>query len=154
MRKVIEWFYGKSERPPEGWLRYLLYKCWFTVRFFSWAMVRSKLDRRRVLREAERVRGWLPLVKLDLGHPVNFHWTDKKLAQRVTDVAVWAARPYDGTARLMPLEEQQRLMGSATPIRVVRDGGRYVVYDGNGRVAALRAVLGDKPLLVEVELLR
>lgn len=153
LRKVIELCYGSAERPPEGWLRYLLYKSWFAVRFFSFAALRSKLHRRRVLREAVRQRVEVPLVRLVYGHPVQFHWSDRKLMKRVRDVAAWSTLPSEGTARCMTVVEQQRVMGSATPIRVVRDGQRYVVYDGNGRVAALRAVFGERPVLVEVEIL-
>ena len=155
MKKLLEYFYGPLERPPEGWIYYIAFKFLYNVLFFSPAMVRAKWEMRRTLATAERTTGWLPLEFLELGHPVKFHPLDTRLARRVADVAVWAAQPYEGTARILSMADQRQLMGSATPIRVTKLGSKkFSVADGNGRTAVLKKVLGTSPLLLEVELLK
>jgi hypothetical protein len=95
---------------------------------------------------------FVPLAAIAPIHPINRPTalaSAEERAARIRPIAdALRAEARIGRDRL------QEVLPSVSAIKIVETGpGRFVSYEGNGRLAALRAVFGEDPrLLVECEL--
>ena len=99
---------------------------------------------------ADKAQALVPLRGL---HPI--HRIDRESAQQATAARAQAllARRDELLARgKLDLAALSEIIPSVSQIKVVRDGARWLAFEGNGRLYAMRQAFGEEcALLVEVE---
>lgn len=125
---VCKWLHVEQE-PPEGWVKYCLYKL-----YFRWRRPLIALQGLRRGPSKLRVIGHvaLRLDSVDYTHPVTNDFTDLKLKKRIAFLQQVGVKDYFNR------KELQELMPSINNIRVIACGSRYKLCDGHGRIYALR----------------
>ena len=79
----------------------------------------------------------VPLSALKPIHPISFSHTQKKVQERAGALKAYVAG--SGLPDRWSFDLLDKIIPSKNGIRVLRDvDGKYVVFDGNGRVEALR----------------
>jgi hypothetical protein len=110
------------------------------------AKVVLDIHRKRSDKRSSRV----PLAQLD---PI--HRIDRESALRTTHERAMALRTHRDallTTKLLDSETLQTIIPSVSQIKVVRDGERWLAFEGNGRLYAMRDVFApEDDMQVEVE---
>lgn len=110
----------------------------------------------KVILDIHRTRTRKDLAFLPLGHLRPIHKLDRPNAIRATEARVEALRPHHerfvGAGRVT-CADLAEVLPSVSWIKTVRENdSSYLVYEGNGRLAALHDVFGiEASLEVEVE---
>lgn len=111
-------------------------------------MAKVVLDIHRKRRDKRVIR--VPLAKLE---PI--HRIDRDNALEATRKRAEALRAHRETllaARLLDAEALQAIIPSVSQIKVVQDGERWLAFEGNGRLYAMREVFSPEDgMQVEVE---
>lgn len=111
-------------------------------------MAKVVLDIHRKRRDKRMTR--VPLAQLE---PI--HRIDRENALRATRERVDALRPHREAllaTKLLDGETLQAIVPSVSSIKVVQDGERWLAFEGNGRLYALRDVFAPEDgMQVEVE---
>lgn len=111
-------------------------------------MAKVVLDIHRKRRDKRTIR--VALARLE---PI--HRIDRENALRATRERVDALRPHREallTTRLLDGTTLQAILPSVSAIKVVQDDGRWLAFEGNGRLYAMREVFSsDDDMQVEVE---
>jgi hypothetical protein len=137
LRKFVSYLLGKTEEVQELDLKDLL-------------MAKVILDIHRTRKSKE-------LVFLPLGHLRPIHALDRPNAMRATEARIEALEPHRerllASGRLT-CDDLAEILPSVSWIKTVRENdSSYLVYEGNGRLAALHGVFGpEADLGVEAEL--
>jgi len=99
----------------------------------------------------ERVMRAIPLRDLEMIHTVTRDPAVEKLDRRVE--ALGGEADAIRAKGVVDAATQERLIPSKNPIRVIKTReGKFVVFDGNGRLEAIKRAFGDNPeLRVEVQ---
>jgi hypothetical protein len=94
---------------------------------------------------------FIPLNRLRMIHPITRGAALEKLESRIA--LVRESAPGIRAAGKLSMDKQMELLPSKNPLRAIRDAqGNFVIFDGNGRLEALKQGLGeDSDLPVEVE---
>ncbi len=111
-------------------------------------MAKVVLDIHRMRREKRLTH--VPLAQLE---PI--HRIDRESALRTTDERTAALRAHRDAllaAKMLDGEALQAIIPSVSQIKVVRDGERWLAFEGNGRLYAMREVFNSEDgMRVEVE---
>jgi hypothetical protein len=132
------------------WWRYLLNKRSEVTQmdYKDAYMAKVVLDIHRKRRDKRVTR--VPLARLQ---PI--HRIDRENALRATRERVEALRPHRDallSTKLLDGEALQAIMPSVSRIKVVQDGDRWLAFEGNGRLYAMREVFAPEDgMQVEVE---
>lgn len=111
-------------------------------------MAKVVLDIHRKRREKRLAR--VPLAQLE---PI--HRIDRESALRATQERATALRAHRDallTTKVLDSDALQAIIPSVSHIKVVRDGARWLAFEGNGRLYAMREVFApENDMRVEVE---
>ena len=109
----------------------------------------------KVVMDIHRKRSGKRLIQVPLAQLEPIHRIDRENALRATRErtdALLANHDALLTAKLLDSETLQNIMPSVSHIKVVQDGGRWLAFEGNGRLYAMREVFSaDDDMRVEVE---
>jgi len=109
----------------------------------------------KVVMDIHRKRSGKRLTLVPLAQLEPIHRIDRENALRATrerTEALLANRDALLAAKLLDSETLQSIMPSISHIKVVQDGGRWLAFEGNGRLYAMREVFSDDDdMRVEVE---
>lgn len=94
----------------------------------------------------------VPLKDLYLIHPISHVAAIEKLQKRIA--ALKELRPAHGSIILTSAILDQKVSSKNLMRAIQTDDGGYVVFDGNGRLAAIQEVFGGIDTIVEVEVYR
>lgn len=109
----------------------------------------------KVVMDIHRKRTGKTLVRVPLAQLEPIHRIDRESALRSARERADALRTHRDAllaTKLLDSEALQTIMPSVSQIKVVRDGDRWLAFEGNGRLYAMREVFdaGDS-MQVEVE---
>ena len=109
----------------------------------------------KVVMDIHRKRTGKRLVRVPLAQLDPIHRIDRDSALRSARERAEALRAHRDAllkTKLLDSEALQAIIPSVSQIKVVRDGERWLAFEGNGRLYAMRDAFGeDCELLVEVE---
>ena len=109
----------------------------------------------KVVMDIHRKRTGKRLARVPLAQLQPIHRIDRENALRATREradALRANRDALLTTKLLDSEALQAIIPSVSQIKVVQDGGRWLAFEGNGRLYAMREVFSaDDGMQVEVE---
>mgnify|MGYP003390037363 FL=1 len=109
----------------------------------------------KVVMDIHRKRSGKRLTRVPLVQLEPIHRIDRENALRATHErteALLANRDALLATQLLDSETLQAIMPSVSHIKVVRDGGRWLAFEGNGRLYAMRTVFAMADgMQVEVE---
>lgn len=109
----------------------------------------------KVVMDIHRKRGSKRLMRVPLAQLEPIHRIDRDSALRAMRERAEALRAHRDrllTAKLLDIETLQAIIPSVSQIKVVQDGGRWLAFEGNGRLYAMREVFtADDGMQVEVE---
>ena len=109
----------------------------------------------RVIMDIHRKRTGKRLVRLPLAQLDPIHRIDRESALRSARERADALRTHRDAllaTKLLDSEALQTIMPSVSQIKVVRDGDRWLAFEGNGRLYAMREVFAPEDgMQVEVE---
>ncbi len=109
----------------------------------------------KVVMDIHRKRTGKTLVRVPLAQLRPIHRIDRESALRSAHERAEALRAHRDallTTKLLDSEALQTIIPSVSQIKVVRDGGRWLAFEGNGRLYAMREVFeADDGMQVEVE---
>ena len=109
----------------------------------------------KVVMDIHRKRTGKRLVRVPLAQLDPIHRIDRDSALRSARERADALRQHRDTllaAKLLDSEALQAIIPSVSQIKVVQDGGRWLAFEGNGRLYAMREVFTiDDGMRVEVE---
>lgn len=109
----------------------------------------------KVVMDIHRKRTGKTLVRVPLAQLEPIHRIDRDSALRSTRERADALRTHrDGllTTKLLDSQALQAIIPSVSQIKVVRDGDRWLAFEGNGRLYAMREVFdASDDMQVEVE---
>lgn len=109
----------------------------------------------KVVMDIHRKRSGKRLTRVPLAQLEPIHRIDRENALRATrerTEALLANRDALRATQLLDSETLQAIMPSVSHIKVVRDGGRWLAFEGNGRLYAMRGAFSDEDgMQVEVE---
>lgn len=136
--------------PLSKWWHYLLGK-----RSELAALDQKDAYMAKVVMDIHRKRTGKRLVRVALAQLQPIHRIDRENALRSTRERADALRAHRDallTTKLLDSEALQAIIPSVSQIKVVQDGGRWLAFEGNGRLYAMREVFGaDDGMQVEVE---
>ncbi len=133
-----------------GWWRYLIGK----------RSELSQMDHKdaymaKVVLDIHRKRRDKRIVRVPLAQLEPIHRIDRDNALEATRRRVEALRPHRDAllaTRLLDADALQAIIPSVSAIKVVRDGERWLAFEGNGRLYAMREVFAATDgMQVEVE---
>lgn len=104
-----------------------------------------------MLKKQDTRRVFIPLSKLENVHPVTFPPALEKTKKRAESIRQNRSKVDIETG--LSIEQAAEFMPSKNAMRAIRDKrGNFIVFDGNGRLEAIRQAFSDYPdLPVEVE---
>jgi hypothetical protein len=109
----------------------------------------------KVVMDIHRKRTGKTLVRVPLAQLEPIHRIDRESAMRSARERADALRAHRDTlltTKLLDSEALQTIMPSVSQIKVVRDGDRWLAFEGNGRLYAMREVFAPEDgMQVEVE---
>jgi hypothetical protein len=109
----------------------------------------------KVVMDIHRKRTGKRLARVPLAQLQPIHRIDRENALRATRERADALRAHRDallTTKVLDSEALQTIIPSVSQIKVVRDGDRWLAFEGNGRLYAMREVFGaDDGMRVEVE---
>ena len=109
----------------------------------------------KVVMDIHRKRTGKRLARVPLAQLQPIHRIDRENALRATREradALRANRDALLTTKLLDSEALQAIIPSVSQIKVVQDGGRWLAFEGNGRLYAMREVFAPEDgMQVEVE---
>ena len=109
----------------------------------------------KVVLDIHRKRSGKRVVRVPLARLEPIHRIDRENAMRATRERVDALRPHRDAllaTRLLDGEALQTILPSVSCIKVVQDGERWLAFEGNGRLYAMREVFAPEDgMQVEVE---
>jgi hypothetical protein len=109
----------------------------------------------KVVMDIHRKRTGKTLVRVPLAQLEPIHRIDRESALRSARERADALRAHRDTlltTKLLDSEALQTIMPSVSQIKVVRDGDRWLAFEGNGRLYAMREVFAPEDgMQVEVE---
>jgi hypothetical protein len=109
----------------------------------------------KVVMDIHRKRSGKRLTRVPLAQLEPIHRIDRENALRATReraAALLANREALLAAKLLDSETLHSIMPSISHIKVVQDGGRWLAFEGNGRLYAMREVFSTlDQMQVEVE---
>ena len=109
----------------------------------------------KVIMDIHRKRSGKRLVRVPLAQLEPIHRIDRESALRTMRERADALRAHRDAllaARLLDSDALHALIPSVSQIKVVRDGERWLAFEGNGRLYAMREVFTDDDgMQVEVE---
>jgi hypothetical protein len=109
----------------------------------------------KVVMDIHRQRTGKTLMRVPLAQLEPIHRIDRDSALRSTHARADALRTHRDallTTKLLDSEALQTIIPSVSQIKVVRDGDRWLAFEGNGRLYAMREVFDAREgMLVEVE---
>jgi hypothetical protein len=132
------------------WCRYLLSKrsevAQMDYKDAYMAKVIMDIHRKRTGKRLVRV----PLARLDPIHRIDRDSALRTMRERAE--ALRAHRDRLLAAKLLDIETLQSIIPSVSQIKVVRDSERWLAFEGNGRLYAMREIFtADDGMQVEVE---
>ncbi len=109
----------------------------------------------KVIMDIHRKRTGKSLVRVPLAQLDPIHRIDRESALRSARERADALRMHRDallTTKLLDSEALQTIIPSVSQIKVVRDGDRWLAFEGNGRLYAMREVFAPEDgMQVEVE---
>ncbi len=109
----------------------------------------------KVVMDIHRKRTGKTLMRVPLAQLEPIHRIDRESALRSTRERADALRTHRDTlltTKLLDSEALQTIIPSVSQIKVVRDGDRWLAFEGNGRLYAMREVFAPEDgMQVEVE---
>ena len=109
----------------------------------------------KVVMDIHRKRTGKTLVRVPLAQLEPIHRIDRESALRSARERADALRTHRDTlltTKLLDSEALQTIIPSVSQIKVVRDGDRWLAFEGNGRLYAMREVFAPEDgMQVEVE---
>ena len=109
----------------------------------------------KVVMDIHRKRTGKTLMRVPLAQLEPIHRIDRESALRSARERADALRTHRDallTTKLLDSEALQTIMPSVSQIKVVRDGDRWLAFEGNGRLYAMREVFdASDGMQVEVE---
>ncbi len=109
----------------------------------------------KVVLDIHRKRRDKRIVQVPLAQLEPIHRIDRENALRATHERAEALRPHRGAllaTKLLDADALQTIIPSVSQIKVVRDGERWLAFEGNGRLYAMREVFAaEDGIQVEVE---
>ena len=109
----------------------------------------------KVVMDIHRKRTGKTLVRVPLAQLEPIHRIDRDSALRSTHERAKALRTHRDAllaTKLLDSEALQTIIPSVSQIKVVRDGDRWLAFEGNGRLYAMREVFAPEDgMQVEVE---
>lgn len=109
----------------------------------------------KVVMDIHRKRTGKTLVRIPLAQLEPIHRIDRDSALRSARERADALRAHRDallTTKLLDSEALQAIIPSVSQIKVVRDGDRWLAFEGNGRLYAMREVFAPEDgMQVEVE---
>ena len=109
----------------------------------------------KVVMDIHRKRTGKTLMRVPLPQLEPIHRIDRESALRSTRERADALRTHRDTllaTKLLDSEALQTIIPSVSQIKVVRDGDRWLAFEGNGRLYAMREVFAPEDgMQVEVE---
>lgn len=109
----------------------------------------------KVVLDIHRKRSGKRTTRVPLARLEPIHRIDRENAMRATRARVDALRPHRDAllaTRLLDGEALQAILPSVSCIKVVKDGERWLAFEGNGRLYAMREVFAPEDgMQVEVE---
>lgn len=109
----------------------------------------------KVVLDIHRKRSGKRMIRVPLARLEPIHRIDRENAMRATRERVDALRPHRDAllaTRLLDGEALQTILPSVSCIKVVQDGERWLAFEGNGRLYAMREVFAPEDgMQVEVE---
>ncbi len=109
----------------------------------------------KVVMDIHRKRSGKRLTRVPLAQLDPIHRIDRESALRTAQERAEALRANRDallTTKLLDSEALQVIIPSVSQIKVVHDGDRWLAFEGNGRIYAMREVFSaDDAMLVEVE---
>lgn len=109
----------------------------------------------KVVMDIHRKRTGKTLMRVPLAQLEPIHRIDRESALRSTRERADALRAHRDTlltTKLLDSEALQTIMPSVSQIKVVRNGDRWLAFEGNGRLYAMREVFAPEDgMQVEVE---
>ncbi len=109
----------------------------------------------KVVMDIHRKRTGKTVVRIPLAQLEPIHRIDRESALRSARERAEALRAHRDallTTKLLDSEALQTIIPSVSQIKVVRDGDRWLAFEGNGRLYAMREVFAPEDgMQVEVE---
>lgn len=109
----------------------------------------------KVVLDIHRKRSGKRTIRVPLARLEPIHRIDRENAMRATRERVDALSPHRDAllaTRLLDGEALQAILPSVSCIKVVQDGERWLAFEGNGRLYAMREVFAPEDAMqVEVE---
>jgi hypothetical protein len=109
----------------------------------------------KVVLDIHRKRSGKRTIRVPLARLEPIHRIDRENAMRATRERVDALRPHRDAllaTQLLDGEALQAILPSVSSIKVVQDGERWLAFEGNGRLYAMREVFAPEDAMqVEVE---
>jgi hypothetical protein len=109
----------------------------------------------KVVMDIHRKRSGKRLTRVPLSQLEPIHRIDRESALRTTQERAEALRTHRDallTRKVLDSEALQTIIPSVSQIKVVQDGARWLAFEGNGRLYAMREVFAaDDGMQVEVE---
>jgi hypothetical protein len=109
----------------------------------------------KVVLDIHRKRSGKRTIRVPLARLEPVHRIDRENAMRATRARVDALRPHRDAllaTRVLDGEALQAILPSVSCIKVVQDGERWLAFEGNGRLYAMREVFAPEDgMQVEVE---